>query len=199
MISAFFNTYQTLDVISDHNKMNLIGIYMFKIYNKTLHKMWKLLIYKYMRMPLPKCVLLSLLLTWKVFLTWFLCFYRWLWSSKWLMGMFCVHINNSYTSDHQSHLEILGSALASTSASAFEYKYSLLHSINISIYFCETHKLFSIKSQPIGWRPATLLENVLQGYLAENCPIIWTDLLYSTHVGKSLYWTLFWWNCRENL
>ena len=51
--------------------------------------------------------------------------------------------------------------------------------------------LFSIKSQPIDWRPATLLANVLQGYLAEDCPIIWTDLSYSTHVGKSLYWILF--------
>ena len=130
MISAFFNIYQTLDVISDHNKLNLIGIYMFKIYNKTLNKLWKVLIYKYIRMSLPKCVLLSLLLTWKVFLTWFLCFYCWLWPSRWLMGMLCVYINNSYTSDHQSHLEILGSALASTSASAFEYKFSLLHSIN---------------------------------------------------------------------
>ena len=92
MISAFFNIYQTLDVISDHNKLNLIGIYMFKIYNKTLNKLWKVLIYKYIRMSLPKCVLLSLLLTWKVFLTWFLCFYCWLWPSRWLWWECCVCI-----------------------------------------------------------------------------------------------------------
>ena len=67
------------------------------------------------------------------------------------------------------HLEI--------SASAFEYKYSFLHSINSLlsqklVLFILSNTLLPIKSQPIDWKPATLSENVLQRYLAENPPII---------------------------
>ena len=58
-------------------------------------------------------------------------------------------------------------------------KYGKLCSVFIS-------NLFSIKSQPAGWRPATLFENVLQRHIAENFPIILKKLPCRTHVVKPM-------------
>ena len=47
------------------------------------------------------------------------------------------------------------------------------------------------QSQPEDWKPPTLLESVLQRYLAENFPIIEKELPYRTHVRKPLWWNPF--------
>ena len=65
-----------IDVISNHNKINLLCIYMSKVENKNTRTRCETCLKlklknKYARTTLPKGVLLSLLLTLKVFLSWF--------------------------------------------------------------------------------------------------------------------------------